>query len=326
MPLTAPVRETDAAWSPVLERLRADALDCLQANLAVLADRQQAGAHLALGARLRFAPSVPAVGWPSMSAKLDARLAEAGFLGIRATGRRDGVDGPALRTLAGSAAGSPLYVVGDAYSMPWLPYAGHRHLEHSFLLMTADPDAVIVDAYHNDTEWGEARPGVWRLPATALDQAAECGLTVITLAVGPPPQPDAATVLAGNATAADAAAPELWRYAAAVRAALGVGATDPTAIAAAALDQFILDVWLLGRAWRLHALWLASLGAASATPADEHAQAWLRFSVQAFVAGRRAQRGQAPSAALVDQLDGLLEKTVALTRALTADPIARTAS
>jgi acyl carrier protein len=265
--MTAPVQSRDAVWSPVLAGIRADALDCLQANLAVVADRALGpGAHLALGAPLDLRWTVADTGIPAVTADLDVRLAEAArLLGIRVTDRGDRLAGPA-------------YVVADAYEMSWLPYAGREHLEHSFLAVPGRPGTVtVVDAYHNDTRWGSARPGVWRLPEAEVPTG-----TVLTLAVEPVPAPDPAAVLAANATRLAAA--DAPGYLAAVRAATG----RPGAI-----EQLVLDVWLLSRSRLLHAYWLG----------EDAPQDWLTLGSHLYLAMRRGKPTPAP---LVDELDRLL--------------------
>ncbi len=316
MTLAGATPATDDLWSPVLASIQAGALDCMQANLAMLADRRHPGAHLALGAYLRFKLTIEPDGRPAVAAALDDRLTEAqALLGMRVTARREGLDGTGLRDLAAEAPGhAPLYVVADAYSMSWVPYAGQRHLDHSFLLLRADSrQALIADGYQNNTEWGQAQPGVWLIPATDLDAAAcggqDGGATVLELDAGSPPRLDPDVVLAGNATAMAAARPDIERYAAAARAAV----SDPTALA-----RLVLDVWLLSRSRQLHAAWLASVGDRpdGTAAAEQLAQAWLRLSTLAFVAERRARRGQAVSPAIADQVDELLRADIELARQL----------
>jgi hypothetical protein len=132
---------------------------------------------------------------------------------------------------------------------------------------------------------------------------------VVTLGAGPPPRLDAGAILLSNAAAMSAALADIDRYVAAART---------TAGGRQALERLVLDVWLLSRSRLLHAAWLATLGdrPAAAAAAAEHAQAWLRLSALAFVAERRAQRGQAASPAVVDQLDGLLHADVQLAQRL----------
>ncbi|MGW5422607.1 acyl carrier protein [Streptomyces sp. NPDC003943] len=300
------VEAPSAEWSPALTTVRADALDCLQANLAVLADRAHGGgAHLALGAPVDFetTPAGP-----------EQRLAEAEeLLGLRVTARWDRADGPLLRELLRDHA--VLYVVGDAYTMPWVPYAGHEHMEHSFLLTASGPDGsadadtlTVIDAYHNDTPWGSARPGVWRLPAADLDAVLATKCTALALDATPPPALDATAVLAANAAAMSAAGPRVDAYVTAMREAVG----DPDA-----LDALVLDVWVLGRARTLHAAWLGTVPGVDADAAEEQAQAWRRYAAHTYVAARRARRGGAVPASVIDQLDRLLREDVELARRLT---------
>lgn len=133
--------------------------DCVQVNLAELADRLHGdGTHLALGRVLRFWPRPGADGLPTVEPRVDAHVTEsATLLGMRVT-RRERVDGA-----DGLAPGPGCYVVADAYHLPWVPYFHEQHLEHSFLVEPADDGVTVVDGYHNDTQWGAARPGRWTL-------------------------------------------------------------------------------------------------------------------------------------------------------------------
>ncbi|MFF0750427.1 acyl carrier protein [Streptomyces sp. NPDC004267] len=314
MTADTPVEASSARWSPALASVRADALDCLQANLAVLADDAHgAGAHLALGAPTGFATTRTPSGLPTPAAGPERRLAEAEeLLGLRTTARWDGVDGPRLRELLRDNA--VLYVIGDAYTMPWVPYAGHDHMEHSFLLTAdnhgdagdaGDGTVLVIDAYHNDTPWGSARPGVWRLPAADLDAVLATKGTALALEATAPPQLDAAAVLTANAAAMSAAGPRIDAYVTAMREAVG----DPDA-----LDALVLDVWVLGRARTLHAAWLGTVPGVSADAAEARAQAWRRYAAHTYVAARRARRGGAVPASVIDQLDRLLRDDVETAR------------
>ena len=281
-----PVQTRHGQWSPVLRDLRADLLDCVQANLAAVAELAHgAGSSLALGAHVRF---------PQLST-VDDRLAQAAeLLGLRVTARADGLTGSAVRELA--ADGLPRYVVADAFTMPWVPYNGHQHLEHSFLVVAAGSSVTIVDAYHNDTQWGQARPGVWRLPAAVFDAAVD-DATVLSLDAGPLPALDVPALLAANGTAMADARQEIDRYLA------GVGADT--------IDAVVLDIWLLGRSRALHAAWLDRLGL-PAEAATAHAQAWLTLASQSYVAMRRILRGGPFPVALSEDLTRVLREDVAL--------------
>jgi hypothetical protein len=250
----------DRVFTPILRGLRAEALDCVQANLAVVADQQNgAQAHLALGALLRF----------PVDSSSEARLAEACELaGIQVAQRWDGLDGARLGQLCLDQ--PQLYVVADAYAMPWLPYAGREHLEHSFLL-SAGTTSTVIDAYHNDTPWGEIRPAVWKLDRLTLPDATAYLLEVL------PSKLEVPNIVLSNASAMAAAAPAIDRY-----------------VAEFDLRQLVLDVWLLARSRQLHAAWLESVGLASAE-AEQQAKDWLAFAGQTFLAMRRADRGGAVS-------------------------------
>lgn len=274
----------DRLWSPLLETVHADALDCVQANLAVLADRHGgAGAHLELGALLRFDTEPGPGGLPVVASSVPYRLEQArDRLGLRVAERWDDVH-------PGSVDGTK-YVIADAFDLPWTPYFGRQHNEHTFLMSTED---TVVDAYHDETPWGPQRPGVWRVSPADLPQA-----TVLLLEAGPAaPQTD---VLVANARAM-ARAP-----------------IDSYLAAHTGSDQLVLDVWLLGRSRLLHALWLERHGH-NAAEMRTHAKDWLAFASHCFVAWRRARDGVLPTAVLED-LGVLLRTDVALASRLAGTP------
>ena len=283
----------DRLWSPVLETVRADALDCLQANLAVMADRHGgAGAHLSLGAPLRFDIEQGPDGRPRVAASMPYRLAAAHeLLGLRVAQRWDGVDGARMRALVAEA--GPLYVIADAHRLAWTPYAGRRHTEHTFLLSTSD---TVVDAYHDETPWGPCRPGVWRLSPAEMDAMLPTA-TVLRFATEPVAhRPD---VLAANARAMAEAIPAIDAY-----------------LSADHGDGLVLDIWLLGRSRLLHGAWLARNDRPS-PEADEHAQAWLTLASKSYVAWSRSRTGTPPTAVL-DDLGRLLHEDVAIATRLAA--------
>lgn len=262
--LTAPAQTYDRLWSPVLETVRADALDCIQANLAVLADHAHGpGAHLELGATLAFDVEPGPNGGPRVARSVPYRLAAAhDLLGLRVVDRWDDVDGARLRALAVDA--GPLLVVADAYGLAWTPYAGRQHVEHTFVLPAPD---TVVDGYHDETPWGAQRPGVWRVAPAQLD-AMVASATALSFAVEP--VASVPSVLAANARAMLAAGPAIDTYLSASRAG----------------SELVLDIWLLGRSRLLHAAWLARHGE-PATDMAEQAQAWLALAARAYVAVRR---------------------------------------
>nr|WP_042178167.1 acyl carrier protein [Kibdelosporangium sp. MJ126-NF4]CEL13020.1 FIG01042921: hypothetical protein [Kibdelosporangium sp. MJ126-NF4]CTQ98706.1 FIG01042921: hypothetical protein [Kibdelosporangium sp. MJ126-NF4] len=273
-------------WDTTLSGLRADALDCLQNNMALLADRAHGPeTHLALGCRWRF-PEPDADGAVQVQVPVADRLADAAtLLGLR-------ID-TAVREQD-----TPLYVIADAFALPWLPYAGHSHMSHSFLIEPLDDEFLVVDAYHNDTEWGSARPGAWTLSAAAVDQILENDVTTLDIRPsGDPARLDTTQVLAANAANARAAQPAVEAYIAQLREHLA----EPGVI-----DQIVMDIWLLSRERSLHAAWLA------APQVSVRAEAWQRLATQSYLVSRRMRRGGPPNTVLIDDLARLLHDDVTL--------------
>ncbi|MGW7545597.1 acyl carrier protein [Streptomyces sp. NPDC054770] len=267
-------------------RVRAEALDCLQANLAVLADREHGpGTHLRLGARLDFSPAAGAGPLPTVEPTPDAQLARAQeLLGLAVTERAQGVPGGEA-----ARAGATLYVIADAYHLPWVPYHGHKHVEHSFLIEPAGDDLAVVDAYHNDTQWGPARP-VRRLVtrdrlAQVLDGLPQ-GVETVRLDRRPlPPAPEPVCVPAGEA---------------AITGYLDAYAEHGDRVAA--LERFTLETWLLARSRHLHAAYAAERRGTPGSPTPrvrEHLERWDGVVEHAYLAFRRVARGRAePSGVL----------------------------
>lgn len=282
----------DRIWTPVLETVRTDALDCVQTNLAAMADRLGgAGAHLALGAPLRFETEPGAA---RVAASLEHRLAAADdLLGLRVERRWEGIDGPALRALV--AEHGPLHVVADAFGLQWTVLFGRQHSDHTFIL--AGPNTV-VDAYHDDTAWGACRPGVWRITDAELD-ACVPSATVLRLAAGPATACE--DVLRVNAHSLAAAGPAIEAY-----------------LAASVPSDLVLDIWLLGRSRLLHAAWLERQGLPAAEMAAQ-ARAWLTLASTSYVVLRRSAGG-AP-ASVVDELRELLREDAAVAARLAAGGI-----
>ncbi|CAL9655955.1 acyl carrier protein [Streptomyces sp. Tu 3180] len=279
-------------------RVRAALLDCLQANLAVLADRHHGpDTHLRLGAVLRFAPAPHGPGGlPTVEPTVEDQLAAAGeLLGLavraRATGRPGTApDGPA----------EPSYVVADAFHLPWVPYHGHRHVEHSFLV---EPDAdgvTVTDAYHNDTTWGPARPLRLSYRREQLDVllAALPEDTVTVRLSARPPGPAPAPV---HAPAGEAA----------VDAYLRAYADHEDRVLA--LERFTLETWLLARARHLHAAYAARLaGGAQDETVRAHLARWDGVVEHTYLAYRRAVRGRAEPAGLFERVGEALRADAAV--------------
>lgn len=269
--------------------VHAQLLDCLQANLAVLADRHHGpGTHLALGAALRFRPTAGPGGLPTVEPRLAGQLADAGrFLGLLVTAQWQHVTPTRLAEL--SAQHGELYVVADAHDLPWTPYYGQQHLEHSYLVGSRPAGAVITDAYQNQTPWGKAMPGRWELDWAELPTADH------VVALAPTATVPAVTPVVDLAEPAD----YLDAYA-------------RHADRVAALRQLTLETWLLARSRKLHAGFRArSCAPATGAPVtgapvtgevEEHLRGWDLLVEQSYLAARRVERGRGEPAGLLDRL------------------------
>lgn len=290
-------KASDAVADPLVEAIRGmdtTALDCIQVNAAVLADAQHGpGAHLELGGLLDFAPRAGAHGpLPTVEEPAADRIERMGdLLGLVLEAGRPVTDGRALLDLLPED-GGPLYVVGDAFRMPWLPYHDHQHMDHSVLLRAVDGGARVeaVDAYDNETPYGRAEPVVCsydRAQAAALFDGSPALPVPVPVRTAPPARPPVSKTLARNAEdgrrllAGDA--PE--RYATAFR-------DHPDQQEACA--ALLLETWLLSRSRRLHAAWAAHRlpGSPLASAAADRAAAWDTLAGQCYLAARRVQRGR----------------------------------
>src|SRR4051794_6436383 len=99
-------------WETALRGLRADALDCLQTTLALIADRSyHSGAHVVLGCRWRLRTGTHN-GMAAVRRTPQDRLTDAGdLLGLRPVASWTKMDGPGIRRLL--AGWGTLYVVGE---------------------------------------------------------------------------------------------------------------------------------------------------------------------------------------------------------------------
>lgn len=261
--------------------VRTGLLDCIQANLAVLADRWgEPLRHLALGAPLRFAPRPGPDGLPTVDPQPETQVREAaGLVGLLPQSTRYGLAPDGLRALARRA--SVVYAVGDTYDMPWLPYAGHARMEHSFLVSDDRGHALVEDAYDNETAWGAARPGRWRLPWEDLPTATMALVCTATTSYRPP------------APTVDLEDPCSY---------VEAYASHPDQLTA--LRRLTAETWLMARARHLHAAYREHRG--QAPDLREHLTRWDRLTATAFIALRRAERGKPVPASLLPDLASAL--------------------
>ncbi|MFD0312743.1 acyl carrier protein [Streptomyces flavalbus] len=276
-----------------LDTVDARLFDCVQVNLAVLADRWYgAGTHLRLGAVLRFRPEdgpggLPTVERPAREELLDSAAA----LGLAVLEWRTTRPGESVRPAPGR------YVVADAFDLPWVPYHGRRHMEHSFLAETVETDdgsILVVDAYHNETPWGSARPLRRRLSRAELAAAVPGPALVATLApAGEPPAPVRARLdLADGQTA---------------RGYVAAYAEHPDRVAA--LDRLTLETWLLARSRALHLRFRQFEGSLpDDTGAVAHVRAWESLAEAVYLGFRRVRRGRAEAAEVYARLTELLRR------------------
>jgi acyl carrier protein len=302
-------RTANSRWDSILSGIRADALDCLQSTLAVIADDAHGrGAHLALGCEWRF-PTRGEDGTVGVQPSVAERMAQAReIFGFEVDPLGGPVDAPTLRRLADDT--GRLYVVAEAYDLHWLPYARaavrYREMPHSFLLEKADHGYTVVDAYYADTEWGVARPSACTFSAAELDAAIAGPCTAIRMAAASaPPVIDPAAVIADNAAVARAAGPEIDAYLDKARVALE---------SSEGVTRLVLDIWHLCRERLLYTVWLGDHPAAAAVRTA--AEAWQRLAAQSYLASRRGRRGIRADVALVEDMARLLHSDAALMSSL----------
>ncbi|HEY1570410.1 MAG TPA: BtrH N-terminal domain-containing protein [Pseudonocardiaceae bacterium] len=186
--------------------------------------------------------------------------------------------------------GRPVVLVGDAYHLPWLPYRGHEHMDHGFVLAGVRDDvALVVDPYDNATEWGRATPLSTELPAGELDAALADGRWAVL-----EPAERRGAEQADDAAAIVSAA-ENGAYQQFLDGHAQAGVVE--------LHNLSLQCWLLARSRGLHARWLTEHGQSTTDAvsrfAAEIVPAWRRASELAYVALRRVRSGRrAPTAAL----------------------------
>ncbi|MCF3103090.1 acyl carrier protein [Streptomyces roseoverticillatus] len=265
--------------------------DCVQVNLAVLADRWHgAGTHLNLGAVLRFRPAPGPGGLPTVERSAEEQITDAARdLGLAVLDRRTTPADETLQPAQGR------YVIADAYHLPWVPYFGQRHMDHSFLLETAaDGSAVAVDGYHNETPWGSARPVSHALSPAQLAAAVPGPALVVTLA----PAGEPLTVPGPGLDLADEEATN--RY---------VSAYAEHPDRPAALDRLTLETWLLARSRKLHARFLTARGLLTDEPAvTAHVKAWESLAESVYLGYRRVERGRPESRELSTRLADQLRR------------------
>jgi hypothetical protein len=282
-------------------------LDCLNDNLAVLLDHL--GVHdrrtpFACQWYFDFDPADPAHGPILESLSVEDLIREQTGCTLQKGQLERGRAVEQCRAFV--ECGQPVLVFGDAYLMPWLPYFGREHMEHSFIVdgISADHKLLhIVDAYTNRTEWGMAAPTETCLPALALEpitqdlDAPRHGSFWIMQQTATSTTADIGALLKRNA--------EQMRVQARPDGPLAVfcqhyadAITDVPAVKA-----FTLACWLVARARAYHQLWLSDVARAQPDLLDQHfvdlfahdvVQPWQRVSEFAYIVFRRVSQGRTP--------------------------------
>ena len=231
--------------------------------------------------------------------------------------------------------GRPVIVQGDAFLMPWLPYYGRQHMNHSFIVEAAgDGVLTVADAYYNKTEWGEAAPARTVLPSGALQPLAETARAAgeppfLMLEPDGEPRPlDVAGVLRQNT--------EQIRFQLGERKLMTAFSRHyaDAITAPGAAERFSLACWLIARDRALHARWLGDLAAAANPEVDTGfaeaftervAAPWQQAVRFSYLLQRRIQAGKAAPDSAFRQIEheiepAEIEMAGLLGRAQGADP------
>jgi hypothetical protein len=267
--------ELTAAFAAVRSQL----LDCIQCNVAVLAERYcGTGSSVQLGARLGFEPRALPSGLATVDPPFQLQVERsAAAVGLSLA--------PVDPMTLAAGTGAPLYVVADSFDMPWLPYAGHEHMPHSFLLQRQGNRALVTDAYANETAWGAAVPGQWDLDWSEV------------------PTPAAVYSLQGDRPAVEPGY-GVWSDQAIENYLTGYVECPDRAQAWAALA---VETWLLSRSRALHLDWLQSRGRATEA-AVEQVAGWAEIAGHSFLASRRVARGRGEPPGLIERLAEALRR------------------
>ncbi|GAA5078436.1 hypothetical protein GCM10023336_70130 [Streptomyces similanensis] len=155
--------------------------------------------------------------------------------------------------------GRPVLVVGDAFHLPWLPYHGHQHMDHGFVVDGAHgslqrPRNLVLDVtdpYDNATRWGAAKPLSTTVTLDALAPALRGSRWGVLHQDGPGEgkHSSAFAYMTDNLRALRSAFEEkAYRHL--------LGSLDEQS--PASWDHYSLQTWLLSRSRALHSRWLGA--------------------------------------------------------------------
>lgn len=295
------IRGNDLTW----DRVDVDALDCIAVNVAVLLEWvgvRDVRTPFAAEWHFSFEPRRTEFQLLLGRSPLQDLVARYTRYTIKENHLSD--DGGLSADLARLTDEGPTLLFGNAYHMPWLPYANNQHMEHSVILTAIDDqNADIVDAYSIRTEWGEARPTATSVPTDCLVESIN--------SLKSARHKIAWSIQKGSEKAGQSVDRVLYANVENILQELDAKhamRTFATYYADHAknpdvLGQFALDCWLITRARQIHARWLADLarkssGLISATVAEAFENAvvrpWQTASEFAYIAFRRAKDGRSP--------------------------------
>jgi hypothetical protein len=281
------------------------ALDCIQANLGYIGNAVHGiSTEARLGSSPAFCPRAAGdAPLPTIEPPVLAHLQAAErLLGLRHTAPRAV---PTIRDLAtGLDADGWTFLIADAFELPWVPYHRQTHTGHSFVLRPGTDGVQLIDAYTNDTPWGQARPKIWTFrPDTLRTALPDVPATAVTIRPGPLPGEPATGETVRRIAGDLAEAAEDGR----VETYIGAYAAHPDQ--AEALTRFTVETWLLARQRVALTRWLEGRRGASVDLDGLRALGgrWLEASEATYLAMRRAQRGRPVPGGVIERVGDLLE-------------------
>ncbi|MFB0840126.1 hypothetical protein ACETK3_19245 [Arthrobacter sp. E44] len=181
--------------------------------------------------------------------------------------------------------------MGDAYDLPWVPYFGHEHMQHGFVVVGVEGSTLrVVDPYDNVTRWGRAVPVTVRVGLHEVERALTAGSWATLEEVGRRRDVSVADIVARNCKvmSSDATADNVRRF-----------LTSYDELTRESLQNLTLQTWLLTRDRELHSRWLFDV-ANVYPPADDLARVladqvvpqWKKAQELSYIALRRAEGGK----------------------------------
>ena len=232
------------------------------------------------------------------------------------------------------ASGRLPLVVTDAYLLPWCPYFGNKHVEHSFAVTAvtgsgavdgataASPVLAVADGYYNRTEWGTAVPlDTSADAATVAAVEKDPGTRIVVLVPGDPAGPPDRSALLRESLAGLAG----WRQEDPYREFVRLHCEQE--VDAATFEAFCEACWTIERRRALYASWLDGLAAEPDSPLpeglpqrfrEEVVAAWSAVNRFSYLALRRMRAGRGPARGMADLLSAASAAERALAAELTA--------